>query len=899
MALILDLDDLSQGGETAVADGVFAAPTGREAAITSAGTNLPDLNADVYFEVRDAPEAENNGLWRVNEADPTTGTITAFKISGVDPVAGSSAAIRIKGTTADPVSVFFDTDARDVYLIEQDLLSGDGATLQALYSFIKVEWKLDSDLIKHPFPMIAITPEQFEFIDGWSPFDATTITDSVTGFDFVDGGGGNDILRNQSLTEDSWIILGFRVGDAVVVRKATDSGNNGFYTILAISGAGDEDLEIATAQLTADTADQTAVFTGAIRSRKLIRTAGWSEVEETTNVLLRQYPGVISLGSFEDVLDRAYFFQGTDATDLAAAQDMDFADAVNEVVLAYEENAGPDASTGFVTTLSNVITRNDGLDWVAQGYVVGGQVTIRASENAGENDGTFVLTVVGGGVDGAITVSGTPLTNNVGDTTMVLAADNRNSFDLKIRIRDGDVNGKTFGSSDLVGIGVTGAAGMDNKVFRFPLANATDLKVTATDATIAGTPWSEVRLRYLAETYNRGVDSATLRSFGIIVDVGTYSQANGVSNGTTLVTSAGFSLGAGELLADYAAGTLILHDATAPDRASHTISTIVDNAGTLDITLTGALTNSETNLSFTVERATPLTADAEEIYEKVQLQLRQDADIDATLNVVTGRTADEILTFIGDSLNVGFTDTTLPANPNSSADTGVIIEGFDSNDTNRLTFFDNGGVARTFPFVAAGTINFNLNLQNDTGPAEFFMFFEYTTRTTNADIDTSAPSGDTYVLTGTLPNLAVDDYIRIGGFVDAANNGIFIVVIETTPSVNYTIRRADGANVGIVETNQTVSVDQNPVDSPDAIIVNDNGGSPIEGTIGGPSTAFDFDYDNNVQGGRTFGEDADIVIRALGEDVAAFVEVFGTITRATGLSFSLVAPLERNFTNPV
>ena len=44
--------------------------------------------------------------------------------------------------------------------------------------------------------------------------------------------------------------------------------------------------------------------------------------------------------------------------------------------------------------------------------------------------------------------------------------------------------------------------------------------------------------------------------------------------------------------------------------------------------------------------------------------------------------------------------------------------------------------------------------------------------------------------------------------------------------------------------------------------------------------------------------DADIVIRAIGEDTAAFVEVFGTITRATGLTFSVVAPLERNFTNP-
>ena len=895
MALLLDLDDLNQGAITAAGAVTFAAPTGREAAISSAAT-LPDLAANVYFVVRDAPEASNNGLWRVNEANPTTSLITAFKISGSDPVAGGPDAIRILGTAATPVSVFFDTDARDVYLLEQDLLSGDGVTLQALYSFIKVEWKADPDLIKHPFPMIAITPEQFEFIDGWSPFDSPDIGPFATanGFGLTDGAGANDSITNADSVEDSWIINGFRVGDTLrFVTADTEPDTSVVISVIGDDVGVDDEAEFATATLVGGTQtdDNNLVVRGAIRSRKLIRTAGWSEVEETTNVLLRQYPGVISLGSFEDVLDSAYFFQGTDATDLVAAVQMDFADAVNEAVLAYQEIGNPD-TCDFAT--SSTITRATG-SFIDDGYKVGGQVTVIESAT-GDHNGTFVLTAV---VALTLTVTGTPFTTGL-DTLAQLAVDDRNSFDLKVRIRDADTNGKTFGSSDLVGIGVSGVAGMDNKVFRFPLANATDLKVSATDATIAGTPWSEVRLRYLAETYNRGVDSATLRDFGIVVDVGTYSQANGVSAGSTTFTSIDWTGDDGEDLADYAGGTLTIHDATAPDRAVHTIvGTPTAPGGTLTVILSSALTNSETSLSFTMDRATPLTATAEEIYEKVQFQLRQDADIDTTGSVVTGRTADELLTFIGDALSVGFADTLLPANPNSSADTGVIIEGFDSNDTNRLTFFDNGGTARTFPFVAAGTINFNLNLQNDTGPAEFFMFFEYTTRTTNSDIDTSAPSGDTYKLTGTLPNMAVGEYIRITGFADAANNGIFVITVETTPSADYDVRRADGANVGIVETNQTVSIDENPVDSPDAIIVNDNGGSPIEGTIGGPSVAFDFDYDNNIQGGRASSEDADIVIRALGEDVAAFVEVFGTITAATGLSFSLVAPLERNFTNPV
>jgi len=53
-------------------------------------------------------------------------------------------------------------------------LSNDGVTLQALYSYFKEEWKNDPALIPFPFPMIAITPEQFEFVSDWEPTDDTT-----------------------------------------------------------------------------------------------------------------------------------------------------------------------------------------------------------------------------------------------------------------------------------------------------------------------------------------------------------------------------------------------------------------------------------------------------------------------------------------------------------------------------------------------------------------------------------------------------------------------------------------------------------------------------------------------------------------------------------------------------
>ena len=100
-------------------------------------------------------------------------------------------------------------------------------------------------------------------------------------------------------------------------------------------------------------------------------------------------------------------------------------------------------------------------------------------------------------------------------------------------------------------------------------------------------------------------------------------------------------------------------------------------------------------------------------------------------------------------------------------------------------------------------------------------------------------------------------------------------------------------------TGATVSLDKNPIDTDDAIVVNDNSGTPITGTIGGQTIPFDFDYDNNVQGGRTAGTTANIIVRVLGTDVAVNAEASSSITRATGLSVSVTAPLERNYLNPI
>lgn len=71
--------------------------------------------------------------------------------------------------------VVFDTTNKTIQCLVAGNLSNDGVTLQALYSFTKEEWKNDPNLIKYAFPFVAITPESFEFVNGWTPADDTTI----------------------------------------------------------------------------------------------------------------------------------------------------------------------------------------------------------------------------------------------------------------------------------------------------------------------------------------------------------------------------------------------------------------------------------------------------------------------------------------------------------------------------------------------------------------------------------------------------------------------------------------------------------------------------------------------------------------------------------------------------
>lgn len=87
-------------------------------------------------------------------------------------------------------------------------------------------------------------------------------------------------------------------------------------------------------------------------------------------------------------------------------------------------------------------------------------------------------------------------------------------------------------------------------------------------------------------------------------------------------------------------------------------------------------------------------ASLEDIYTKIQYLLRQDADINeaGTAGTKTGKIQSSLLAFVGDTLVTS---------------TSVYVDNILPADTNRIEFYDDGGVLRTNPYVAAGTMTFN------------------------------------------------------------------------------------------------------------------------------------------------------------------------------------------------
>lgn len=248
----------------------------------------------------------------------------------------------------------------------------------------------------------------------------------------------------------------------------------------------------------------------------------------------------------------------------------------------------------------------------------------------------------------------------------------------------------------------TGKTATGANLVNLLLSNEVDLDITSNDAGITSAPYSEINVKYFPTDFNKDVDaSGSPRAFGIVIDVGTHSgtDASGASASTSVTSAAG-----GINISTYYNGTLTIHDGAAKG-----VYTVAGSGGSpTSIPLTTGLLGIASNASYTLQRATAVTATLQQIYTKVQYLLRQNSNINglASAGPVTGKTASILLNFVGSELKAGFF---APTNPNGGG-SGVTLIGYRTADTNSFVSYDNAATSRSYPYTAAGTITFNAPL---------------------------------------------------------------------------------------------------------------------------------------------------------------------------------------------
>lgn len=739
--------------------------------------------------------------------------MTALTTTYVDPTD-----INSNFTEAQAASGIFETD--EVYIDADNKVfyfkaagnftnAGTGVTGQALYSFFKDAWKTSTFLPQYEFPMLSITNEQFEFINGWKIDDTQTL--SQTG------------------------------------------------------------------------------ATGPTTTRKMIRTAGWSEVE-TDGTVSRRYFGFVSLGELGST-DQIYFVQddGFEAT----TSNTVYTDAVNEAIQFYgnvDTAAGGDTGAddfigqALVTgiTGASIVVSTKTVTSAGHGLVAGDVIKVSSATDA-DIDGFYII-------DSADTntfvirdalPSGA---SNVSDLAVDQVGFDRSTY-YKAFVR---TRGKTYADADLTDIGVSSTTYI---VYRFPITNATDLNINTTDdnaftgatisnivgdgttitvdtvgsnhglyanapVTISGTTnyngnytvasvtdadtftitsttsaaaetSGTTRLRYtdtMDVTYLPNPDSGT----GDVVIRGDWTTATTFALGDVVFdvgNSSGAANGARWYYLDATTG-----DSTGANLAADSNNTWVEwTPGQRDIEENGTFSAYSIVYDLNNGGTTP-GATKEVAYEYAQYLLRQNSDINAGANTNRkGQIADPLVFFVGSTLNT-YSDTSIPS--------AVVLDDIADTDVNNVQYNEatlvTGRTNRIHlaPTVVQVTINFNNNLFGDAD-AIFYAYY-----TTGTDIGSG---------TRDFGSPRALELQRVSGGVTS--------------------------DVGSDVSN----------------LVPDNG-----------VYTFNYAYTADDTNGRTTGAnaaDTNITIVALGLETGQYVTTTGDIT-STGATFSLVAPLERNYSNP-
>ena len=638
--------------------------------------------------------------------------------------------------------------------------------------------------------------------------------------------------------------------------------------------------------------------TYSIQTRKLLRNMGCNEIDADGNVVLRSV-GIVTLGAFEDETavtgDNAYYRFGTDTT-TDTTVDFTFTGPVNEMVTFFEEFGNP-ATCEFAS--STTITRASG-SFIDDGYVVGGQVTIR-NATTGANNGTETVTAV---VALTLTCGGASWTPEV-DTAAILAVNNANAITLGLRVRDADTYGKTFGQANLASAGKTV---LGNFVYAFPLANATDLKVEATDIQIDAnsdgaadvSPYDGMSINYYATPQAQTGLVGGSKDFGIIIvaNNGTAQQVyefvqwslrSTGGNGTGDIDAEGGDVAIGRTMSGLMRFVGENLEVGSTD-GGLTFPYNPEGGGT-GVFVTGLNATSANSVSFwdNTQPSTPL-AFPETIAVTLDFNATLVADSAAEYDLFYDRTkrtavSDFVLTETTDLMT-----SALGLLPDATVGDYVRVAGtnLDALDMDGIyqivtinTANEDWEVARydnvTIVTVAEGSANVDDNCI-DTPDAIIVH-----TNVRVAEVGAS-PAG-TAALAFVSPDQVTD-----------SDNGLAVFTVGMKVQIEGTT-----ANDGIYEVATSVAgqldfVEQTIVE--EAVGVDTTGviTQVVSGLTSDDDFTFSYDFDGNVQGGRTVSTSTYVKAKAIGASTAQYTEsTVQTIATGTPLTIPLVSQTERNY----
>ena len=814
----------------------------------------------------------------------------------------------------------------------------DGVTMQALYSFLKEEWRTNSigtsgeDLIKYTFPIVSITSEQFE-VGGINNENWEFTRDSG------DGPDANESPRNL-----------IRTGGWASINTSGEIINN--YPSIITLGSLDADAQVYYQLTSATTTPQNFVLTGTVnQSIKTLEVTGGSTLDGLKTPVGRVTGNITFTTS--QIVDNNTADLG--AAGYASGDKVQVRRANNALNIGIFEiqSIGPSNVLGINATLSadaNDPTAilspvTDNRDYLvlrvrkkSRSYAQSEIADIGVSQiNTIVNrfplahviDPAIVLQ------DGQLSGDGTATTTSFQDVeTHTSGSDGVTSVELNSSFTFTSA-GSTFNDGALrSGDSLQLTSGSDVGYFEITsIDSATQLTCFIEPAGLTTIPdnvpftGGEGTLSFVVRTGTRDSGSAS----------GTFNYTAGATTATLTNAGKTFTTDDGLGSRTVVVGDMVVLTVTNGNTAAIGVYKVssVDSATQLTLDATdlqyGVPTISGSTVTYIVLRPGMHL----QYLSKASSSLIAGTDVtsfifgNATNTIqVDDPTNEDWNTdynyYIGGTITV--TGAAISANNGTYVITNITTTGT-TDDTLSVVNVDGTTVSFTsstdtvasvvgeYGFIRdLNSILYSFNwrlLGNDGSLAECFQYLQRELRRA-ADIDESsstsrgditdllmiytAPNGTTLNLF--IDNLSATEFNNVTKQDLTGNSRNFAFLAGLTITLNDNILNAATAKVVVFFTNPTGAAGDE-FGTPGAIIIDDKDGVDMVSLDPASSPLlFTFDYTNNAQGGRTPGTAANITVVCITDDTGQYVSATNTIQQVNNTTVALVAGLERNYSNP-